>query len=109
MTKDLVLRLKYLGVDPRIGHRDYGFSIEDKDKNLRQVVLSIEDSIFQEHQLMFQEAPDLCYQKILRHLGDETAEPFLNQVKITSADIAYYRDFHPNSKGRIRPAARRAE
>jgi hypothetical protein len=109
MTKDLVLRLKYLGVEPQMGRRDYGFSIEDKDKNLRQVILSIDDTIFQEHRLMFQEAPDLCYQKILMHLGDESAVPIQSRVKITSSDVAYYRDFHPNARGRVRPAARRAD
>ena len=110
MTKDLVLQLKYLGVIPRIGHRDYGFRIEDKDKGIRQVILRIDDTVFLNHELMFQEAPDLCYQKVLTDLSNETAEaPINSRVLVTSTDVAFYRDSHPTTKSRNRLAKKRAE
>jgi hypothetical protein len=109
MTKDFVLQLRYLGVFPQIGHREYGFRIEDKDKSIRHVILTIDDGLFLKNQLMFQEAPDLCYQKVLLDLSTETAKtPIRGRVPVTAEDIAHYRDSHPNTKLRNRPGMRRS-
>ena len=101
MAKDLVLQLKYLGVIPQIGYVEYGFRIEDKDKSFRQVILTIEDALFQKNDLMFQEAPDLCYQKVLIGLSNESANSHIPaRMPITALDIAQYRDSHPTAKSR---------
>jgi hypothetical protein len=104
MLKDLVLRLKFLGVIPQVGYVEYGFRIEDEDKNFRLVVLTIEDAFFRENSLMFQEAPDLCYQKILMDLDKETTDSSLipSRMPVTALDIAHYRDLHPTAKLRKR-------
>jgi hypothetical protein len=110
MSKDLVLQLRYIGVIPQNGHREYGFRIEDKEKNIRQVVLTIDDGLFLRHQLMFQEAPDLCYQKVLTDLGNESSKaPLASLVPITELDIASYRQSHPTARGRTRPGMRSPE
>jgi hypothetical protein len=104
MVKDLVLQLRYLGVIPRARHFEYGFHIEDK--SIRLVVLMIEGSFFERNDLMFQEAPDLCYQKVLADLDSETADSRIpNRVPVTCLDVAHYRELHPNTKSR-RAAAR---
>jgi hypothetical protein len=99
MLKDIVLQLKYLGTMPQAGFVEYGFSIENKDKSTRQVVLTIDDAFFLKHDLKIQEAPDLCYQKVLMGLDDGNADistPF--RAPVTATDIASYRDLHPNVK-----------
>jgi hypothetical protein len=97
MLKDVVLKLKFLGVIPQIGYVEYGFQIENEDKSRRLVVLTIENPLFQKNGLMLQEAPDLCYQKILA--GLETADSCLaSRVPVTPLDIANYRDVHPTGK-----------
>jgi hypothetical protein len=99
MLKDLVLQLRYLGVMPQVGYVEYGFRIENKDKSVRQVVVTIEDDFFRKNDLKLQEAPDLCYQKVLMDLDDETVDacmPF--RVPVTALDIAHYRDLHPTTK-----------
>ena len=101
MPKDLVLKLRYLGVIPRVGYVEYGFQIEDEGKKFRLVVLTIEDAFFQENHLKLQEAPDLCYQKILISLGEETEtgdSHIPSRMPITASDIAHYRDMHPTAK-----------
>jgi hypothetical protein len=99
MLKDLVLKLKFLGVIPQVGYVEYGFQIEDEDKNLRLVVLTIEDLLFQKNGLMLQEAPDLCYQKILANLEEEPTNPRIpSRMPVTALDIANYRDVHPTTK-----------
>jgi hypothetical protein len=101
MTRDLVCQLRYLGVIPQAGCIQYGFQIEDSDKKLRLVVLEIEAHVFQKKELMFQEAPDLCYQKVLSDLGNETADsPIDEHVPVTASDIAHYREMHPTTRQR---------
>ncbi len=101
MLKDHVLQLRYLGTMPQTGFVEYGFSIESKDKSVRQVVLTIDECFFLKHDLQIQEAPDLCYQKILMNLDDEKADsPIPLRFPVTSSDIAIYRDLHPTVKAR---------
>jgi hypothetical protein len=99
MLKDLVLKLRYLGSIPQVGYIEYGFRITEKDKTLRQIVLTIADAFFQRNDLKFQEAPDLCYQKVLADLNDERPDSGIPAcIPVTALDIAHYRDLHPNAK-----------
>jgi len=101
MSSDLAHQLKFLGVIPQPGHVEYGFRVEGKDKNVRLVVLEIENCFFERRDLMVQEAPDLCYQKMLADLGKETADaPIASHVPVTASDIAGYREMHPTAKQR---------
>jgi hypothetical protein len=109
MAKDLVLQLRYLGMLPQLGHREYRFQIEAHDKSVRTVALTIDDVIFRKNQLMFQEAPDLCYQKLLADVINETAgAPICSLASVTDSEIATYRNSHPTGKLR-KMAARQRE
>jgi hypothetical protein len=99
MAMNNTMNLRYIGVIPQTGCLEYGFQIEDKDKDPRLVVLMIESGLFKQYALMFQEAPDLCYQKLLTDLRNETAELPLNpRLSVTASDIAHYRESHPIGK-----------
>jgi hypothetical protein len=91
--------LRYIGVIPQTECLEYGFRIEDKDKEPRLVVLMIESEFFKRYALMFQEAPDLCYQKLLADLKNETAEaPVSDRLCVSASDITHYRELHPIGK-----------
>ena len=108
MTKDLVLQLRYLGMLPHIGHREYRFQIEAHDKSVRTVALTIDDGIFLKNQLMFQEAPDLCYQKMLADVINEATGPHIcSLAPVTESEIASYRSSHPTGKLRKMAARQR--
>ncbi len=107
MAKDLAHQLRYLGAIPQAGYVEYGFRIEDKDKNTRLVVLEIASGFFRSNQLMVQEGPDLCFQKVMADLDHETTDsPIGSRVPITASDVAHYRDLHPTAKPRKTPAKR---
>jgi hypothetical protein len=106
MAKDLVLQLRYFGMLPHLGHREYRFQIEAHDKTVRTVALTIDDSLFRSNQLMFQEAPDLCYQKMLADIACETdGAPICSLASVTESEIVSYRNSHPT--GKMRKAAAR--
>lgn len=88
--------LRYLGKVARPENSEYGFHIEREDKSIRLLVLSIANSLFLTHQLMVQEAPDLCYQKALADLNSEATDPMKELISITGLDIEQYRAIHPN-------------
>jgi hypothetical protein len=90
--------LRYLGTISRPEHSEYGFQVENPDKSVRLLVLTIANSVFRTRQLMVQEAPDLCYQKVLAYLRDAAAGPAEDYIPISESDIANYRAFHPNVK-----------
>ena len=99
MLKDHVQQLRYLGVLPQSGFVEYGFRIESKDQGVRQVVLTIANAVFQNNDLKIQEAPDLCYQKVLTGLDSEkTKSRIPSRMPVTAVDIAHYREMHPTTK-----------
>ena len=101
ILSNLILRLRFLGVIPQSDYTEYGFSIEDEDKSRRLVVLTIQNALFRQNNLMFQEAPDLCYQKVLTGLDEETSDCRIPaRSPITTEDIIQYRDLHPKTKNR---------
>ena len=100
LKANVPIRVRYVGVFPKNGYREYDFRVEAEDKSVRQVVLVIDDILFLERQLMFQEAPDLCYQKLRMNLIDETVAQIGARVRVTPLDVASYRDSHPSAKSR---------
>jgi hypothetical protein len=104
-VNNLVLQLRYLGVIPQHGYREYGFHIGDRESGKRIVILTIDDEIFLRKDLSFQEAPDLCYQKLLTGLSAETPDARIPDLApITMSDIVQYRDAHPQGR---KPGSRR--
>lgn len=107
MTKPSNPSLRCAGMISRTNWREYGFIVESQGKEIRRIVLTIDNSIFRNNLLMMQEAPDLCYQKLLSDLERETDEaPISRRAAISAADIADYRNSHPAAKMRSRAGAR---
>ena len=90
-------QLTYLGVIPQRDHMDYGFKIVNDDNSVRLLVLSIANSVFRNRQLMLQEAPDLCFQKVLADLRSEVPCLLDETVPVTESDIENYRAAHLNA------------
>ena len=90
-------QLSYLGVISHPESSEYGFQLINNDKTIRLFIMTIANSFFLTRQLMVQEAPDLCYQKILADLRSETPCLIDDVTLITDSDIAHYRSSHPNS------------
>ncbi len=89
-------QLSYLGVIPKPEHSEYGFRITNQDKTDRLLILTIANSVFLTKQLLIQEAPDLCYQKVLADLRSEIPTLVEDSVVITEMDLMQYRASHPN-------------
>jgi hypothetical protein len=89
-------QLSYLGVISKQEHSEYGFRIINDDKTDRLLIVTITNSVFLTKQLMIQEAPDLCYQKVLADLRSEIPALVEDSVVVTESDLVQYRASHPN-------------
>jgi hypothetical protein len=87
--------LRYLGKISDSEQSEYGFRVENEDKSIRLLILTIANSVFLTNQLMVQEAPDLCYQKVLVELKSESTHPMSENILVTGLDIEQYRTIHP--------------
>jgi hypothetical protein len=88
--------LSYLGVIPQLGYSEYGFRITNEDKTARLLILTIANSVFLTKQLMVQEAPDLCYQKVMADIRSDIPTLVEDSIVITESDLVQYRASHPN-------------
>jgi hypothetical protein len=99
MARDLCSELRFVGVFPQTGHREYRFNIEKENADIREVILTIADALFIPKRLTFQEAPDLCYQKLLTDLRIESKEaPIYKRAAVTATDIDSYRESRQSAK-----------
>jgi hypothetical protein len=92
--------LRYLGKISQPECSEFGFRIENEDRTVRILILTIANSIFLTKQLMVQEAPDLCYQMVLMELNSKNTDPYKELVSVTESDIEQYRVAHPYLKRR---------
>ena len=87
-------KLRYLGVSVLAGRREYSFVIRDEEE--RRFTLVVCDADFASKRISFQEAPDLCYQKLEAALkADDSVE---GPVLVTAEDVIRYREGHQRSK-----------
>lgn len=108
MARDFCLELRFIGVFPQKGYREYRFNIEKENTDIRQVILTIPDGLFMRDRLTFQEAPDLCYQKLLADLRIESNEaPIYRRAAVTPTDIDSYRESRQTARSGRHPAGNR--
>jgi hypothetical protein len=95
-------QLSYLGVISQPGRSDYGFRIINDDKSARLLVLTIDAAVFLTKQLLLQEAPDLCFQKVLADLRSDAPALVEETIGITEMDIVNYRASHVKTKSHFK-------
>jgi hypothetical protein len=101
--------LSYLGTIPQPDYSEYGFRITNEDKTDRLLILTIANSVFLTKQLMVQEAPDLCYQKVMADIRSDIPTLVEDSAVVTESDLVDYRASHPNSSSKRRSFRKPAE
>jgi hypothetical protein len=97
----LFLQIQYLGFQLRAHGRDYTYRVIDPKTENREFIFTISNRVFFEKHLPYQDAADLCYQKLQKALGLETAEqPLPRRSTLSDQELDEYREKH-------RPARRR--
>ena len=93
--------IQYVGFDLKPRGRDYNYRVVNSKQEAREFTLTISNQAFVERHVPYQDAADLCYQKLRRELAAETAEaPLPRHFTISSQELDDYRE-------KYRPAKRR--
>jgi hypothetical protein len=95
------MTIQYVGFQLKPRGRDYNYRVVSPKNETREFTLTISNQAFADRQVPYQDAADLCYQKLRRELAAETAEnPVHQHFTISSQELADYRQ-------KYRPAKRR--
>jgi hypothetical protein len=98
---EVALHIQYLGFQLKAHGRDYTYRVIDTKAEAREFTFSISNQAFAERHVPYQDAADLCYQKLQKALGLETPEqPLPHRSALTDRELDEYREKHRPVKRR---------
>jgi len=93
--------IQYLGFRLKPRGRDYSYRVVGPKNETREFILTISNQAFADRQVPYQDAADLCYQKLRRDLAAETAEnPLGRHHTVSNQELDEYRQRHRPVKRR---------
>ena len=95
------MKILYLGFRLKPRGRDYLYRVVDQKTENRELIFTISNQSFVEKHMPYQDAADLCYQKLRRNLALESRDrPVPRHATLSDQDLEEYLEKH-------RPAKRR--
>jgi len=89
------LSIQYSGFQVQSHGRDYSYYVLDPPASSRHFILTISHQAFTERRILYQDAADLCYQKLQRALLAETGErPLWPHCIVSDQELDAYRHTH---------------
>ena len=96
-----MVRIQYLGFQTQPRGRDYLYRVIDGKADKREFTFTISNEAFTEGRVPYQDAADLCYQKLQKALGLETSErPLPGHSILSNQELDEYRENHRPIKRR---------
>ena len=98
-----MVQIQYLGFETKPRGRDYLYRVIDAkaDSPKREFTFTISNQAFAEKRVPYQDAADLCYQKLQKALGSETSEePLSGHSTLSNQELDEYREKHRPVKRR---------
>jgi hypothetical protein len=98
----VAVQIQYRGFQLKPRGRDYLYLVLDPKSEDREFTFTISNQSFVEKRVPYQDAADLCYQKLRKSLDLETPEqPLPRHSTLSDQELEEYREKH-------RPARRRS-
>jgi hypothetical protein len=92
MTKEILMQ--FVGFTSNPLGRDYTFLVRESSLEPREFTVTIANEAFSEHQLRFQDAPDLCSLKLRRELMNGANLLPESHFNLTRAELDDYQASH---------------
>jgi hypothetical protein len=87
--------IQYLGFHLKPRGRDYSYRVVGPKLEIREFILTISNQAFVDRQVPYQDAADLCYQKLRKELAAENAEnPLPRHHTVSNQELDEYRARH---------------
>lgn len=97
-------RVEYVGVKVTEEAREYVLRATTELGEQAEHTLVIPHEAFRTELIRYQDAPDICYQKLLRQLIATGAALIERRHQVTDADLEEYRQAHAPKATSARPA-----
>jgi len=82
--------VQYLGFQTNLLMREYTFQVREAGAE-REFTLNIANEAFLSHRVRYQDAPDICAQRLQAELAAHANHPLETQYVITAAELDAYR------------------
>ena len=93
------ISIQYIGFQVQPHGRDYAYYVLDPPSASRHFTLTISHQAFAERHILYQDAADICYQKLQREILAETEErPLPPHCIVSDQELDAYRDTHRPTK-----------
>ena len=93
------MSIQYVGFQVQPHGRDYSYHVLDPPSASRHFTFTISHQAFAEKHILYQDAADICYQKLQRDLLAETGEqPLRPHCTVSDQELDAYRDTHRPTK-----------
>ena len=93
--------IQYVGFQLKPRGRDYNYRVVDTKTGPREFTLTISNQAFTERHVPFQDAADLCYQKLQKELVAETPDrPLQRHFTVSDQELDAYRNKNRPTKRR---------
>ena len=86
--------VQYVGFESKALVREYTFQVRHAMDEPREFTLTITNEAFCSHRVRYQDAPDVCSQKLQRELAATANNPPKIHFRITDAELDDYRSAH---------------
>jgi hypothetical protein len=106
MTDGIIVQ--YVGFQAKPFAREYTFHVRKAGED-REFTLNIENEAFVSHRARYQDAPDICAQRLQAELAAHANHPPETQYVITGAELDVYRASRTAAKSTRGPYGRKAE
>jgi len=94
MSTPGALLVKYVGFHVDVLVREYRFAVQDPGKEDLNYTLTISNEAFVAHRVRYQDAAEICSQRLRRELDTYANHPPTNSFCITDAELATYQEAH---------------
>jgi hypothetical protein len=71
--------------------------------------VTIANTAFVEHRVRYQDAPDICFHRLLRELATRTRHPPSSRFSVTDGELAEYNDAHTPTNSKPNAFAHKAD
>jgi hypothetical protein len=95
------VQIQYLGFQLKPRGREYLYLVVDQKTENREFTFTISNQSFVQKRMPYQDAADLCYQKLRRNLDLETPEqPLPRHATLSDQELQEYLEKHRPPKRR---------
>ena len=86
--------LQYVGFETKGAVREYAFTLRGSGGESSEYFVTIENAAFVAHRVRYQDAPEICSNRLHREFATRTDYPPFTRFSVTDVELAEYRKAH---------------